>query len=189
MERLITNLTASGAPIFINELITPDTAQICQIWEEYDLIGPTRKDTIWRCWNHICKIRYKGERGDVWAFPFQTLYRRFGDCEDLSFALCSLLRHENFLSADEVFVDIGTYGRFNDGHAWCTIFEDGKYWVLEATLSAAPSATVEEIEPYLPYIRATDIYSYELRPGFKISKRNIGRKNRQLSEFYGIKVK
>ncbi|GAI19756.1 unnamed protein product, partial [marine sediment metagenome] len=30
--------------------------------------------------------------------------------------------------------------------------------------------------PYLPYIRATDIYSYELRPGFEIIRRNVGQK-------------
>ena len=189
MERLITNLTASGAPIFVSELITPDTEQIYGIWGEENLANLDRRTAIWTAWNRICTLRYKGERGDVWSFPFQTLHRGYGDCEDVSFALCSLLRHNDFLSPDEVFVALGTYGRFGDGHAWCVLSEDGKYYVLEATLSAAPNAAVEETSPYFPYRRVNDVYSYELRPGFETIRRNVGRKNRQLKQFYGIEVK
>jgi hypothetical protein len=64
---------------------------------------------------------------EVWAMPDETLRRRMGDCEDLSFLLCSLLRALG-VSARVVF---GLYK--GEGHAWVEASVDGFGGILEST--------------------------------------------------------
>ena len=123
----------------------------------------------------------------MWYTPSEAMTMGKSDCEEKAFTLCSLLRASG-LSPDEVFVALGTYGRFNDGHAWCDIFQDGKYWVLEATLSAAPDAATEQSHPYDAYILFNNIHDMELKPGFTFSRANAKRKIREIEGFYGVKV-
>jgi len=90
---------------------------------------------------------------DYWSFPAETLTTGYGDCEDVSFLLASILR--NRLSENEVFVTVGTFKNF--GHAWVTL-SDGL--VLEATSSPeAPRRYVaikEKGSPYNPILRFND---------------------------------
>jgi len=184
---LTCNLRPLGNRVYLTEFITPRTYLIEQLVPS--LQGPTREETIWNCWDWVCRnIKYKSERGDVWGTPSEAITKGNSDCEEKAFTLCSLLRACG-LSSDEVFVAVGTHGRFNDGHAWCDIFEDGKYYVLEATLSAAPNTIPEQAHPYAAYILFNDIQTIELRPGFSFSRANAKRKIREIEGFYGIKVK
>jgi len=66
------------------------------------------------------KIRYVYDNvshgvGDYWQLPYETLNLTTGDCEDVAFLLCSLMRAAG-VSAEDVFVAMGTA----DGgwHAW-----------------------------------------------------------------------
>ncbi len=123
----------------------------------------------------------------MWLLPSEAIAKGKSDCEEKAFVLCSLLRASG-LSPDEVFVALGTYGRFGDGHAWCVLFDGGKYWVLEATLSAAPNTIPEQSSPYVAYVLFNDIQDMELRTGFFLSRANAKRKIREIEGFYGIKV-
>jgi len=64
---------------------------------------------------------------EVWQMPDSTLKRRMGDCEDLSFLLCSLLRA---LGVDARMV-FGVYKGV--GHAWVYAEADGVGGILEST--------------------------------------------------------
>lgn len=184
---LTCNLRPLGNRVYLTEFVTPTTYAIDQL--VLSLQGPTREETIWNCWDWVCRnIKYKSERGDVWHTPSEAITMGKSDCEEKAFTLCSLLRASG-LSPDEVFVSLGTYGRFGDGHAWCTILDGGKYWCLEATLSAAPNAIPEQAHPYDAYILFNDIQTIELRAGFSLSRANAKRKIREIEGFYGIKVK
>ena len=83
----------------------------------------------------ISDFRVRLGQDDFWAFPAETLgwrndaNRRFGDCENTSFLLVSLLR--NFTNA---YTHLGVLGP-GYGHAWVT-------WqghILETTLDKLPS--------------------------------------------------
>ncbi len=168
----------------LTELVTPYAPLIQQIAS--GLQAPTKGETIWNCWNWVCRnIKYKSEWPDIWLMPAEAILKGFDDCEEHAFAVCSLLRASG-LSPDEVFVALGTYG--GDGHSWCSYLKDGKYYVLEAVLSAAPDAATEQAPPYDAYILFNDVQTITLKPGFVLLKENAERKIRQIEEFYGVKV-
>jgi len=152
------------------------------------LQGPTKKETVYSCLDWVCRnIKYKAERGDVWFTPSEAITKGKSDCEEQAMTLCSLLRACG-LSPDEIFVALGTYGRFGGGHAWVD-WLNGKYWVLEATLERAPDNIPEQVYPYEPWILFNDQRVLELRAGFVISKRYVDNKMRDLEEYYGMKVR
>lgn len=64
---------------------------------------------------------------EVWAMPSETLKRGVGDCEDLSFLLCSVL-HALRIPARVVF---GSWR--GTGHAWVETAFDGSSGILETT--------------------------------------------------------
>jgi hypothetical protein len=64
---------------------------------------------------------------EVWQYPESTLKRRMGDCEDLSFLLCSL---ELALGVNARMV-FGVYK--GEGHAWVWAEADGASGILEST--------------------------------------------------------
>ena len=183
---LTCNLRPFANRLYLTEFVTPQTYLIDQLCP--GLQGPTKKETVHSCLDWVCKnIKYKRERGDVWYMPSEAITKGESDCEEQAMTLCSLLRACG-LSADEVFVALGTYGRLGEGHAWVD-WLNGKYWVLEATLERAPDNIPEEVYPYEPWILFNDQKTLELRPGFVISKRYADNKVRQLEEYYGIKVR
>lgn len=75
---------------------------------------------------HVNKVQE-----EFWQDPSETLAWGYGDCEDTSILLCSLLR--SFLPPARVNVTIGTLG--GGGHAWVVV--DGQ--ILETTLPSAPA--------------------------------------------------
>jgi hypothetical protein len=78
---------------------------------------------------------------EVWQMPDSTLKRGIGDCEDLSFLLCSLLRALGIRAGV-------TFGTFKGvGHAWVEAYVDGSGGVLEST-SGQPFAGFADSSGY-----------------------------------------
>lgn len=173
-----------GEKVYLTEFVTPKTYLVEQLVPSLQI--PIRGEMIYGCFDWVCRnIRYRSERGDVWHFPAEAIHIGHGDCEESSFIACSLLRACN-ISPDEIFVALGTYGR--GYHAWCTLLDSGKYWVLETTLSQALDSIPEQVYPYEPWILFNDVHAIELRSGFLMIKTNQEEKIRQIEEFYGIMV-
>jgi transglutaminase-like putative cysteine protease len=82
---------------------------------------------------------YEEEIGDYWAYPWETLALRAGDCDDKAILLCSILR--NYIPAEKVFCAIGTWTRNGNpgGHMWLVTQGNRKDRTIEAT--APPGRT------------------------------------------------
>ena len=115
---------------------------------EYFQIGPN----YWALYDFVCRnISYRLDVGEFWQVPSETL-RGYGDCEDTSILLTSLLR--NFTNAH---VAVGEYQGY--GHAWCQ-------WagqILETTYTFA--RVVPDPQDYYPYLYFDDREVIELWPG------------------------
>jgi hypothetical protein len=113
------------------------------------------------------RARQKFVTFDYWSFPAETLATGYGDCEDVSNLLASILRHR--LSEDEVFVTVGAFTDF--GHAWVTLSNG---LVLEATSSPeAPRkyvAIMEAGSPYKPLLRFNDKKVVPISQGFRLKR-------------------
>ncbi len=190
LQPLTCNLRPLGDRVYLHEFITPRTYLIEQLYPT--LQRATKEETVHACLDWVCRnIKYKTERGDVWLMPSEAIAKGESDCEDLSFCLCSLLRACG-LSADEVFVALGNYGTLVVKHAWVN-WLNGKYWVLESTLSQAPDSIPEQVYPYDAWILFNDVNTMELKPGFQLiglsSRKDREQKIREIEDFYGIKVR
>lgn len=72
------------------------------------------------------------KRVEEWLFPFETLYLKKGDCEDLNIAIAAILIHNGIPSwrVRVVCGDVNVDGK-NVGHCWCTYLrEKDNQWVL-----------------------------------------------------------
>ncbi|GAI68176.1 unnamed protein product, partial [marine sediment metagenome] len=56
-------------------------------------------------------------------------------------------------------------------HSWVN-WLNGKYWVLESTLSQAPDDIPEQVYPYDAWILFNDVHTMELKPGFRMSRKD-----------------
>ena len=116
--------------------------------EVYSQTGPD----IWVCLDFVCRnISYRRDVGEFWLYPSETLMG-YGDCEDTSILLCSLL--QNFSNG---YVVLGTYQEY--GHAWCQL--DGE--PLETTYTRARH--VPDPQNYYPYLYFNQGEVIELWPG------------------------
>lgn len=99
-------------------------------------------------WDYVAKkIAYvydKEAHGmpDFWMVPEETLSIKFGDCEDSTYLLCSLLLASG-ISPFCVRAILGLVydknGNILGGHAWpCYLDEGGKWRFLESTLDTIP---------------------------------------------------
>jgi len=121
----------------------------------YSQIGPE----YWTLYDFVCRnISYRLDTGEFWQVPSETLGRYweegqgYGDCEDTSILLVSLLR--NFTHAH---VAVGMYRGY--GHAWCQ--RAGQ--ILETTYTSA--RVVPDPQNYSPYLYFNDQEVIELWPG------------------------
>ncbi|MGQ9756097.1 MAG: transglutaminase-like domain-containing protein [Desulfotomaculales bacterium] len=124
----------------------------------------------------------RAEARDFWSFPAETLAHGWGDCEDASILLVSILRHR--LSADEVFVTAGTFKRY--GHAWVAVFRNGKVHVLETVPRRREKwrfRVVEERYPYEACFRFNDRKIQVVR-GFCIAPKRTRDKLAAIEAFY-----
>ncbi len=127
-----------------------------------DFIQPSNPDVLvayygigpdsWALYDYVCRnISYRLETGEFWQVPSETL-GGYGDCEDTSILLTSLLR--NFTQAH---VAVGLYQGY--GHAWVTEGDQ----IYETTYTRA--RPVPDPQDYHPYCLFDDSEVEELWPG------------------------
>ena len=129
----------------LREFVQPDNPDIQAIYTEK---GPD----YWALYDFVCReIDYRSYIGEFWMTPSETL-RGFGDCEDTSLLLCSLLR-----CFSDAHVALGSFQGY--GHAWC----DHMGQIMETTYTRA--MPVSDPEQYIPYCLFNDQHVIELWPG------------------------
>jgi len=129
----------------IREFIQPANPDVLAAYFRY---GPD----YWSLYDFVCRnISYRRDIGEFWQTPSETL-RGYGDCEDTSILLASLLR--NFNGAK---VALGSFEGW--GHAWVV----NKGEILESTYTKA--RRVPDPEHYCPYCLFDDEEVLELWPG------------------------
>ncbi|GAI68460.1 unnamed protein product [marine sediment metagenome] len=129
----------------IREFIQPANPDVLAAYFRY---GPD----YWSLYDFVCRnISYRRDIGEFWQTPSETL-RGYGDCEDTSILLASLLR--NFNGAK---VALGSFQGW--GHAWVV----NKGEILESTYTKA--RRVSDPGSYCPYCLFDDEEVLELWPG------------------------
>ncbi len=133
--------------------------------QRYDLTGFTQPDAprvlaiysqlgadSWALYDFVCRnISYRSDTGEFWFFPSETL-KGYGDCEDTSILLTSLLR--NFTDAH---VALGSFQGY--GHAW--VVKDGQ--IYETTYTRA--RVVTDPQDYYAHVLFNEREVVELWPG------------------------
>lgn len=103
---------------------------------------------------------------DFWQFPSETLGwadawgRHWGDCEDSSAVLCSLLR--NYFRPEDVYVALGNVSILP--HSWVRVRHLGKWQIIETT--SPHRQGLAEDRPYSMKAYFNDRYATELERGF-----------------------
>ena len=132
----------------IREFVQPDNPDVMAV---YSQIGPDP----WALYDWICKnLSYRLDLGEFFQFPSETLAREYGDCEDTSILLTSLIRAGG---APNCHVALGSLAGY--GHAWSEI--DGQ--ILETTFTSA--RVVPNPAQYCPYVLFNNEQVIELWPG------------------------
>ena len=131
-------------------------------------------------WDYIARgITYRSDAkmrrgGDFWLFPSETLTLCYGDCEDASFLLASLLVGSG-ISPFNVRVVLGELqdqtGKSYGGHCWVMYKDElGRWCFMESTLERAPwslrSAELAEdkgLVNYIPHFCFNNIHLWSIR--------------------------
>jgi len=151
----------------IRDFVQPSNPDVLAVYSQY---GPD----YWSLYDFVCRnIDYRLDVGEMWLTPSETLLG-FGDCEDTSILLASLLRASGY----NCYVALGSLGGY--GHAWCEL--NGQ--ILETTYTSA--RPVPDPEDYGLYVLFSDREVIELWPGalgevFEI-RRNEGVKLNLIAE-------
>lgn len=121
----------NGAYAF-NQFIRPE--DVSHIAWQLRPRASSRQQAISLAFDYVTSnIRYKRDhhidtRVDLWQFPYETLQKGTGDCEDMSFLLASILMQ---LELYYVRVVLGTLkGR---GHAWVEVYDGYQWFILDST--------------------------------------------------------
>ena len=131
----------------IREFVEPHNPEVIAI---YSQIGPD----YWSLYDFVCRnINYRRDWGEFFQFPSETL-RGYGDCEDSSILLTSLIRAGG---APNCHVALGSLEGY--GHAWCQL--DGQ--ILETTYTSA--RLVPDPQAYCPYVCFNNQEVVEFWPG------------------------
>lgn len=131
----------------IREFVQPQNPDILAVYHQY---GPDP----WALYDFVCKnVSYRSDFGEFWFTPSETL-RGYGDCEDTSILLTSLIRAGG---APNCHVALGSLGGY--GHAWCS--HEGQ--VLETTYTSARPVT--DPQDYCPYCIFNESEVVEFWPG------------------------
>jgi len=129
----------------LRDFVQPANPDVLAI---YSQIGPD----AWSLYDFVCRnVDYRRDVGELWLTPSETL-RGYGDCEDTSLLLCSLLR-----CFSDAHVALGSFQGY--GHAWCE--HNGQ--VLETTYTRA--MPVSDPEDYCLYCLFNEREVIELWPG------------------------
>ena len=129
----------------LRDFVQPDNPDIIAILAQ---IGPDP----WSLYNFVCReIDYRGDIGEFWFTPSETLASKRADCEDTAILLCSLLR-----CFTDAHVALGEYQGY--GHAWCQLKGD----ILETTYRSA--RPVPDPQDYCLYVLFNEREVIELWP-------------------------
>lgn len=143
--RYMVSVRYPGQWIEIREFVTPNDPAVQEV---YSQIGPDS----WGCLQWVCsQVDYRRDIVEYWQTPSETM-RGYGDCEDTSILLTSLLR--NFTNA---YVALGSFQGY--GHAW--VAKEGQ--IYETTYTRA--RPVPDSEDYCPYCYFNESELIELWPG------------------------
>ncbi|MBA7585435.1 hypothetical protein ES708_27414 [subsurface metagenome] len=145
----------------LRDFIQPSNPNVLAV---YYGIGPDS----WALYDFVCRnINYRSDVGEFWQTPSETL-EGYGDCEDTSILLTSLIRAGG---APNCYVALGSLGngQENYGHAWCQL--NGQ--ILETTFTSA--RVVLNPAQYCPYVLFDNEQVIELWPGalgevFKVAR-------------------
>ncbi|MFH1459785.1 MAG: transglutaminase-like domain-containing protein [Candidatus Omnitrophota bacterium] len=90
-------------------------------------------------------IEYKKDKGrDDWAYPDETLQRKYGDCEDLSFLNQAVLRVLGIRG------EVLSLMRMGSNHAVCVFKIKGKYNLIDNNcLVETPAGDFKELAGYI----------------------------------------
>ena len=131
----------------LREFVQPSNPDVLAIYSQF---GPD----YWSLYDFVCRsISYRYDVGEFFQFPSETL-GGYGDCEDTSILLTSLIRAGGVPNSHVVLGSLGGYG-----HAWCQL--DGQ--ILETTFTRA--RPVPDPEHYIPFVIFDDQDVIELWPG------------------------
>lgn len=144
--QLLVSVRYPGQHYDLRSFVIPDDPAVQEV---YSQIGANP----WELFDWVCRsVSYRRDIGEWWSWPWETINRGTGDCEDTSILLTSLLR--NFTDAH---VALGNYQGY--GHAWCE--HNGQ--VMETTYTLAKP--VPDPQDYCPYVCFNDQEVLELWPG------------------------
>ncbi len=130
----------------ICSFVQPDNPEVIAVYSQY---GPG----YWSLYDFVCRnINYRRDWGEFFQFPSETL-RGYGDCEDTSILLTSLIRVGG-MPALTVLGSLQGYG-----HAWCEV--NGQ--ILETTYTSA--RPVPDPQDYKALAAFNDYDVYEAYPG------------------------
>lgn len=149
--RYLVNVRYPGQRHDLREFVQPANPDVLAVYYQY---GPDP----WSLYHFVCRnIDYRRDWGEFWMTPSETL-RGYGDCEDSSILLTSLIRAGG---SPNCYVALGSLGNNlgNYGHAWCQL--DGQ--VLETTYTRAQP--VPDPQHYCPYCLFNESEVIELWPG------------------------
>jgi len=147
----------------LRDFVQPDHPDVLAVYSQY---GPNP----WGLYNWVCQnINYRRDVGEFWQTPSETL-QGYGDCEDPSLLLCSLLRN-----LSDAHVALGSFQGW--GHAW-VVKKEGE--ILEATYTNA--RRVPNPGDYCPYVYFNEQEVIELWPGALGEVFELGRNEKQKLE-------
>ncbi len=135
----------------LRDFVQPDNPDVLAVYAQ---IGPDP----WALYDFVCEnTEYVADFGEYWRFPSETL-RGYGDCEDTSILLTSLIRAGG---TPNCYVALGSLGNSlrNYGHAWCQLGSQ----ILETTFTEARAAPNPAL--YCPYVLFSDQEVIELWHG------------------------
>ncbi|HIJ97016.1 MAG TPA: transglutaminase domain-containing protein [Desulfuromonadales bacterium] len=131
-------------------------------------------------WDYVARgVRYQFDakrqrKGDFWLFPSETITLRFGDCEDASFLLASLLIGSG-ISPFNVRVTLGelheSTGKSLGGHCWVMYKSElGRWCLLESTVERAPGSlqpadriAANGLVNYVPHFCFNNVHLWSIR--------------------------
>jgi len=144
--------TFFGEGRWLTDFVTPDALEVKELHDsltkDIDELGEIIK--VCRDWvaNNVRYTRFvKGKvwmngktsvQGDLWNLPSVTARVGVGNCANMSFLVCSLLRKE--LPADEVYVVLGNlHNGKPGGHGWVEALLGGTNYIIETTRADVPA--------------------------------------------------
>lgn len=147
----------------IREFVQPDNPEVLAVCSQY---GPD----YWSLFDFVCRnINYRRDWGEFFQFPSETL-RGYGDCEDTSILLTSLIRAGG-MPAHTV---LGNYQGY--GHSW--VAENG--FIYETTYTRA--RPVPDPQDYCPYVlfdneQVIELWSGALDDVFRLRRDEVTKLN------------